>query len=454
MTCLQQAGLPCCCSPCCRTPAAVFLLPYPCCTPADATRRCPYTQVGEVVGIVLDRSVARASEASGTSGSGSGGLGREACDVRFQQGMHRLLLSEIERCDPDAAAAVQDATPAAAAASSSSSASALGSSGTDDADSSTPASRHADLAAALAARHSPASGSGAHGSGQPAHRRQLRVKLSRPRSRKVGIGWMMGSAAAQLASSGHAPPNAASSRPSASSAPTSSASASTARANPSAPPTVHQLGGRSQLLAFFFRSAFSLAFGMLVPLFLFSSILGTLLAAASIVLDTPVSALVDAAVDALPKVMSSANGVPGSASGASLTPFARSLILTLLRLPPMVFATLALYVVCVPGFDLLVRTRQDFTEGFLASASAAATSNSAAGSAAGREKSATHARLDTTLAVWGRLIWLVQAARLAVVAIVCLALLGGDRTRPADIVGVEHAHGYGGGGARRGARVV
>ena len=162
----------------------------------------------------------------------------------------------------------------------------------------------------------------------------------------------------------------------------------------------------------------------------------------------PRSALIDNAIELLPSLLHALQGLPGRAPRIELTPLARSMVLTPLRLPSMALGMWALYVLFVPGYALLVRTRNGFEEGFRVATRASPPSNSLAASgnspsssaAAGRGSpgaggaggrvsggltgdEAALERLRSILAVWSRLIWLVQAARLTAVGIAGLAIV-------------------------------
>jgi hypothetical protein len=102
---------------------------------------------------------------------------------------------------------------------------------------------------------------------------------------------------------------------------------------------------------------------------------------------------------------------------------------------------------------LLVRSRRGFEEGFRASlragapsnraaaaaAAAAATSPAAATAASAGSAGSDEARLDAILGVWGRLINLLQAARLTALGIALLALLDRIGRQTGQMTGA-HAH--------------
>jgi len=112
-----------------------------------------------------------------------------------------------------------------------------------------------------------------------------------------------------------------------------------------------------------------------------------------------------------------------------MPPFVRSLVLVPLRVPSVVILTLLLYLLCVPGFDVLVRARHGFEHGFRA-VSSTSPSNAASGSGGDADE-----RLTAILAVWGRLIAIVQVARLAAVGITALALI--DKLKPTALPALQ-----------------
>ena len=141
------------------------------------------------------------------------------------------------------------------------------------------------------------------------------------------------------------------------------------------------------------------------------------------ILGQPVSALLDASLHALPCVLDALQIVPmppGAAStGMVIPPAVRSFVLVPLRVPTVILLSGLLYLLCVPGFDVLVRARAGFEQGFRA-VSSAAPSNAPSGGAGGSD---ADERLRAVLAAWGRLIAMVRAARLAALSIAALALI-------------------------------
>ena len=194
---------------------------------------------------------------------------------------------------------------------------------------------------------------------------------------------------------------------------------------------------------------------VLSPLFLFATLLSLCLGAVSLLLDMPISALVDNAIEFLPTLLHVAQGMPGRAGRVQLTPLGKSMLLTPLRLPAMTLAFFSLYTICVPGYSLLVRARRGFEDGFHAASRTFPVSNSLSAdrrAADGGAQQQQAERLDSILAVWSRLIWLVQAARLATVGIAGLALVErlvashGAFAGPAGLSPMFEGSGAGGGG--------
>jgi len=171
--------------------------------------------------------------------------------------------------------------------------------------------------------------------------------------------------------------------------------------------------------------------GLLSPLFWFSSLLGVLLSALAIVLDQPVTSLVDTALDTLLGVLHSLQLLPSRPASFALPPAARSLLMIPLRLPTVILATALLYMLTFPGYDLLVRARHGFEMGFRA-VSRSAPSNAPSSTAAAEE---ADERLRAVLGTWNRLIVLVQAARLAAFSIAALAVVDRmtSRMQPTDV---------------------
>jgi hypothetical protein len=157
------------------------------------------------------------------------------------------------------------------------------------------------------------------------------------------------------------------------------------------------------------------------PLVYYAVFTGLLLSALSIVLDQPVGTLVDNALEALPALLHALQLLPYAPTAPLvLPPLARSLLLVPLRLPSAMLAATLLYLLLVPGYDLLVRGRYGFEMGFRAVARAAPSSN-----AAGADCTAEHAsdeRLGAILTAWGRVIHVVQAARLTALSVAVLAV--------------------------------
>ena len=157
------------------------------------------------------------------------------------------------------------------------------------------------------------------------------------------------------------------------------------------------------------------------PLVYYAVFTGLLLSALSIVLDQPVGTLVDNALEALPALLHALQLLPYAPTAPLvLPPLARSLLLVPLRLPSAMLAAALLYLLLVPGYDLLVRGRHGFEMGFRAVARAAPSSN-----AAGADGTAEHAsdeRLGAILTAWGRVIHVVQAARLTALSVAVLAV--------------------------------
>ena len=190
---------------------------------------------------------------------------------------------------------------------------------------------------------------------------------------------------------------------------------------------------------------------LLAPTLSFLLLLGLLLSALSMLLDIPVASLLDSAWCTLPHVLHSLNLLPHAPTSlpAPLPPIMRSLVLVPLRLPSVILLSGALYLLCVPGFDILVRTKQGFEQGYRAttisgktpsnakdggsggsgaSASKGSSSSSGSGVGVGMSGDASDERLATILDGWNKLIAMVNAARLAAFGIAALALL--DRMRP------------------------
>jgi hypothetical protein len=157
------------------------------------------------------------------------------------------------------------------------------------------------------------------------------------------------------------------------------------------------------------------------PLVYYALFTGLLLSALSIVLDQPVGTLVDNALEALPALLHALQLLPYTPTGPLvLSPLARSMLLVPLRLPSAMLAAALLYLLLVPGFDLLVRGRYGFEMGFRAVARAAPSSNAA--SADGTAELASNERLAAILTAWGRVIHVVQAARLTALSVAVLAV--------------------------------
>ena len=166
-----------------------------------------------------------------------------------------------------------------------------------------------------------------------------------------------------------------------------------------------------------------LAANVLSPALLFLGLLGLLLSALSIILDTPVSALIDTSLRTLPAVLHALQGLPGRAEPLALSPAMRSLLLTPLRAPPVALACLAVYLVCFRGFELLVRTRGGFEQGYRAATRPQTMSNAARRGDGEGAAARSEERLHSILDAWGKLIALMRAVRLAAFGIAGLALL-------------------------------
>ena len=156
---------------------------------------------------------------------------------------------------------------------------------------------------------------------------------------------------------------------------------------------------------------------LLSPALYFASLLGLLLSAISMVLDQPVASLIDSSLHSLPGVLHAMGFLPGTVppEGVVVPPLVRSLLLVPLRMPSTMLLSFFLYLLCVPGFDVLVRARTGFEHGFRAVASGG-TSNAPGGGDSDE-------RLASVLATWGRVISVVRAARFAAFGIVALALV-------------------------------
>ena len=90
------------------------------------------------------------------------------------------------------------------------------------------------------------------------------------------------------------------------------------------------------------------------PLVYYALFTGLLLSALSIVLDQPVGTLVDNALAALPALLHALQLLPYTPTGPLvLSPLARSMLLVPLRLPSAMLAAALLYLLLVPGFDLI-----------------------------------------------------------------------------------------------------
>lgn len=90
-----------------------------------------------------------------------------------------------------------------------------------------------------------------------------------------------------------------------------------------------------------------------------------LLAAVALLLDTPISSLLDAALEALPTVWSLGQGQRGRAPGIVLPPFARTLLLRLLRAVPIALSASFLYLLLASSAvpKMLLRARRGFEAG-------------------------------------------------------------------------------------------
>ena len=404
--------------------------------------------VGEITSIAVERT---AGQAPGR------GLGSEVCDVTYaDSSTRRLRLAEVETVCSDAARSADDDAPDDGSTSSgadevssssfhadSPTSSSYGRASPPVASSRPPSPLrrpHSDLASLLSSASARGSsghrrsgdGSGGRGRALPTGP-SLTFRLAAGHlSGRAGVplgmwlGWTAGIGAAQLSrreSQANAP--AARHEPRQES-PAATAGAPDAPSGTKVPHHPFLTPGFLALASTLLRGVLQL----LSPLLLFASLLGFILSAVSIILDQSVSSLLDTAIDLLPTVLHTLQGLPGRAPRLTLSPHARSFILTPLRVPSVAIASLGLYLVCVPGFDLLVQSRRGFADGFRATLRARPTTNTAGGGAASmagdgwsRGDDLTESRLGTILRIWDRTILLVQAARLAAVGIASLALL-------------------------------
>ena len=93
-----------------------------------------------------------------------------------------------------------------------------------------------------------------------------------------------------------------------------------------------------------------------------------------------------------------------------------------LRLPALVLSSSLLYLLCVPGFGLLVHAQQGFELGFRASVRQATPSN-ALRSDRHAQAELGEQRLERILRAWSTAIAMVRVARLAALGIGALVLL-------------------------------
>jgi len=156
---------------------------------------------------------------------------------------------------------------------------------------------------------------------------------------------------------------------------------------------------------------------LLAPLVLFGMLLGCLLSFASLLLDRPVSSMLDSALEVLPTLFHALRGRSGRVPGLKLPRLSRALLLAPLRLPSVLTSSTLLFVFCVrPTLpNLMSDIRRGFEEGFRQLRSARGNS--------WPSSSKAEAMLGSTLSSWRRAIALVQAARAATIGVGLLMLL-------------------------------
>jgi len=383
----------------------------------DTPSACTFnhSSVGELTGLFVERV--------------SGQPAREVCEVNFggpDSEPSRLLLSEVERLTSSTAA--EDAAAAGLSSARHSPRASMPMPSGREAGPSRPdasAMRAADLAAAFSA----SSASPLSGDAPPS----LRSPRTRPSSSVpfgTWLGWTLGATIAQMPptggrrqrrrgdvntaanSGGDGAPGASTSDSRRGEQPPKGAHSDEGNANRIA---AAARGGGTAVLV---RALVSMV-GWLSPLTLLMCVVGVLLTAIGIILDRPVTSLIDSALAVLPTLVNTAHGVPGPAPGIQLHPLLRSALIMPVRMPAVVGAMLFLYLVCVPGFDLLVRTKRAFEHGYRASVRA--TTLNTAGADAESEAS-RDARLHTIIGGWNKLLALLQVARLAALSIGALAV--------------------------------